>query len=208
MGFAANMPRRALVQRAMLLEAAVITYNVVEGILSLVAGIIAGSVVLVAFGLDSAIEVSASVVVLFYLAKAGEESQPEWEQRVAQFVGLTLLLVAAYVLVRSVYDLTTHSEPDTSYLGIGITLASVLVMPAVSRLQHGLAVKLESVALEANSRETFFCSRLSAATLLGLAANAAFGSWWADPLAGLVLVYFITREGWEIFHNRELICVD
>lgn len=203
-----DLPRRSLVQRAMLLEASIITYNVVEGILSIAAGIAASSVVLVAFGLDSAIEVSASVVVLFYLAKAGEEQQPEWERRVAQFVGLTLLLVAAYVLTRSVYDLASQSEPEASYLGIGITLASVIIMPAVSRLQHGLAVKLNSVALEANSRETFFCSRLSAATLLGLAANAAFGWWWADPVAGLILAYFITREGWEIFRNRELICVD
>jgi len=200
--------RRLLVRRAMLLEGAIIAYNLAEGITSVVAGIIAGSVVLLGFGLDSAIEVSAALVVLFHLSRSGEEEQPQWERGVAAFVGLTLILVAFYVLGRCLYDLATVSKPTESYLGIGITLASLIVMPVVSRLQHNFAVRINSIALEADSRETLVCTYLSAAALLGLAANAVLGWWWADPVAGLVLVFFIAREGWEIFQHRELICVD
>ena len=203
-----SAPRRTLVRHAMLLEAAIIAYNLAEGVLSVAAGMLAGSVVLVGFGLDSAIEVSAALVVLWHLSRSGEERQPAWESRVARFVGATLLLVAAYVLVRAVYNLLSESRPGESYLGIGITAASLVVMPLVSRLQHGYAAKIESAALEADSRETLVCTYLSAATLLGLAANALFGWWWADPVAGLALVYFVTREGWEIFNHQELICVD
>jgi len=192
----------------MLLEAAIISYNVIEGVVSVIAGIMAGSVVLVGFGLDSAIEVSAALVVLFHLSRSRDEERPAWERSVARFVGLTLLMVASYVLLRSVYDLATASRPDASYLGIGITLTSVVVMPIVSRLQGGMAVKINSQALAADSRETLVCTYLSGAALLGLGANAAFGWWWADPVAGLALVFFIAREGWGIFRNQELICVD
>lgn len=200
--------RRALVRRAMLLETTIIAYNLLEGIISIVAGVMAGSVVLVGFGLDSAIEVSAAVVVLYHLGRSGDEVMPEWERNVARFVGGTLLLVAAYVAIRSVFNLVTESRPEESYLGIGITSASLLIMPIVSRLQHRYAQKIQSIALEADSRETLVCTYLSAAALLGLGANALFGWWWADPVAGLALVFFIGREGWEIFRNQELICVD
>jgi divalent metal cation (Fe/Co/Zn/Cd) transporter len=192
----------------MLLEAAIITYNVVEGVLSVISGIIAGSVVLVGFGLDSAIEVSAALVVVWHLSRSGEEDQPAWERRVARFVGATLLLLGLYVLIRAIYNLVTESRPEESYLGIGITTTSIIVMPLVSRLQHRYAVRINSIALEADSRETLVCTYLSVAALLGLAANAFLGWWWADPVAGLVLVYFISKEGWEIFRNQELICVD
>jgi divalent metal cation (Fe/Co/Zn/Cd) transporter len=205
---AQRIQRHTLVRRAMALEASIIAYNLLEGVLSIFGGVLAGSVVLVGFGLDSAIEVSAALVVLWHLSRSGEEQQPAWEARVARFVGATLLLVALYVAIRAVYSLAVQSEPDESYLGIGITAASLAVMPVVSRLQASYARKIESVALLADSRETLVCTYLSAATLLGLAANAVFGWWWADPIAGLALVYFVAREGWEIFSNRELICVD
>jgi divalent metal cation (Fe/Co/Zn/Cd) transporter len=192
----------------MLLEMAIITYNIGEGILSVIAGIAAGSIVLVGFGLDSAIEVSAALMVLWHLSRSGNEVQPEWERRVATFVGVTLLAVAAYVFVRAVFTLVTASEPEESFLGIGITALSVAVMPYVSRLQHRFAIELQSAALEADSRETLVCTYLSIATLLGLGANAAFGWWWADPVAALALVVLIAREGWEVYSKKELICVD
>lgn len=205
---AATPARQVLVRRAMALEAAIIAYNLIEGVLSVVGGIWAGSVVLVGFGLDSAIEVSAALVVLWHLSRSGEEQQPAWEGRVARFVGATLLVVAGYVALRAFYTLAVASEPEESYLGIAITAASLAVMPVVSRMQASYARRIDSVALLADSRETLVCTYLSAATLLGLAANAALGWWWADPVAGLALVYFVAREGWTIFSNRELICVD
>src|SRR6476659_4535525 len=100
----------------MALETAIICYNLLEGVLSVAAGIMAGSVVLVGFGLDSAIEVSAAIVVVWHLSRSGEEQQPAWERRVARFVGLTLLLLAVYVLIRAIYNLATESRPEESYL--------------------------------------------------------------------------------------------
>ena len=110
-----------------MLESAIITYNLAEGVVSIVAGLLAGSVVLVGFGLDSAIEVSAAVAVVFHLTRSRKEEQPEWERRVAVFVGLTLLLLAAYVAGRAIYSLATQSEPAESWLGIGITATSLVV---------------------------------------------------------------------------------
>lgn len=200
--------RPPLVRRAILLEAGVISYNLLEGVVSIVAGVIAGSVALVGFGLDSAIEVSASVVVLAHLWHNGQDEESPWEQRVAVFVGLTLLVLAAYVAARAIYNLATEARPDESYLGIGIAIASLVVMPSVSRIEHSLSHKINSRALEAESRETLVCSWLSGALLLGLGANALFGWWWADPVAALVMVVFIAREGWEAFTRKELCCID
>ncbi|MPZ48800.1 MAG: hypothetical protein GEU75_05710 [Dehalococcoidia bacterium] len=208
MNQAGALALRPLVRRAILLEAAIIAYNLLEGVLSVVAGLLAGSVALVGFGLASAIEVSASVVVLIHLWKNSQEEGSPWERRVAVFVGLTLMALAVYVTGRAFYDLTSGSRPGESYLGIAIAAASVVIMPTVSRLQHSLATQINSLALEADSRETLVCSGLSAALLIGLGANALFGWWWADPVAALVMVVFIGREGWEVFRKKELICFD
>lgn len=200
--------RPALVRRAILLESAIISYNVVEGVLSVIAGLIAGSVVLVGFGLDSAIEVSAAVVVLFHLSRSRDEESPLWERRVAVFVGLTLLVLAAYVTGRAIYSLATQSEPSESWLGVGITGASLVVMPFVSMWQRRYAERINSLALAADAKETLVCTYLSAVALAGLAMNALLGWWWADPVASLVMVLFIVREGWEVFTTRELVCID
>jgi divalent metal cation (Fe/Co/Zn/Cd) transporter len=200
--------RPTLVRRAIFVEIAVISYNLFEGAISVVAGFIAGSVALVGFGLDSAIEVSASVAVLAHLWRHGHDEESLWEQRVAVFVGVTLLALAAYVGGEAVYKLATSARPDVSYLGIGIATASLIMMPLASRLEHGLSHQINSRALEAASRETLVCCWLSLALLLGLGANALLGWWWADPVAALVMVGFIAREGWEAFTRKELCCVD
>jgi divalent metal cation (Fe/Co/Zn/Cd) transporter len=192
----------------MLLEIGVIAYNLLEGAISVVAGLLAGSVALVGFGLDSAIEVSASAAVLAHLWRNHDDESPEWERRVAGFVGLTLLALASYVGIEAAFKLYRGSAPDVSYLGIGIAMASLLVMPLVSRLEHRFSHQINSRALEAESRETMVCSWLSAALLLGLGANALLGWWWADPVAALVMVAFIAREGWEAFTRKELCCID
>ncbi len=191
-----------------MLESSIITYNLAEGVISVGAGLSAGSVVLIGFGLDSAIEVSAAAAVLFHLTRSREEPQPQWERRVAMFVGLTLLALAVYVAGRSVYALVTASKPSESWVGIGITAASLVVMPLVSRMQRRLAERIHSLALAADAKETLVCTYLSAAALGGLALNAFFGWWWADPAASLVLVFFIVREGWEIVTTRELVYTD
>lgn len=200
--------RPALVRRAILLETAIITYNIAEGFISVIAGLLAGSIALVGFGLDSAIEVSAAVVVLFHLRRSREEEQPHWERRVALFVGLTLLALAVYVTGRAVFSLATRTEPAESWLGIGITGASLVIMPLVSGLQRQYADRINSLALAADAKETLVCTYLSGTALAGLALNAVFGWWWADPVASLVMVFFIVREGWEIYTTRELTCID
>ncbi len=180
-----------------------LAYNIAEAVLSIVAGIIAGSVALVGFGFDSTIEVSAGVIVLVHLLRRKEENAA-WEQRAAQFIGVTFILLAIYVGYEAVASLVAADEPDVSYLGIGIAIASLALMPAVSVAKHRLAHRINSRALEAESRETLVCSYLSAALLLGLGANALLGWWWADPVAALVIVAVIVREGWEAFTRREL----
>jgi len=199
---------RHLERRAVGLEAFGASYNVLEGLIAITAGALAGSIALVGFGADSAIEVSASAVVLVHLLRRDGGEESEWEHRLAVFVGITLLALAAYVAGQAVYDLATQSEPDESYLGIGIAIASLAIMPALARVKHDLAHRINSRALEAESRETLICSYLSAALLAGLAANALLGWWWADPAAALVMVGVIAKEGWEAFTRRELCCID
>jgi divalent metal cation (Fe/Co/Zn/Cd) transporter len=192
----------------MFLQAAAISYNLLEGVISITAGLLAGSTALVGFGLDSAIEVSASVAVLAHLWRSREEEALEWERRVAVYVGITLMALAAYVALRAIFDLATATRPDESYLGIGIAAASLLIMPLVSRYEHSLSHQINSRALEAESRETLVCSYLSATLLLGLGAHALLDWWWADPVAALVMVVVIAREGYEAFTRRELCCID
>jgi cation diffusion facilitator family transporter len=202
------LPRTQLIKRAMLLQAGVITYNLLEGLIAVIAGLVAGSAALVGFGLDSAIEVSASVAVLTHLWRSRDEEALEWEKRVAVFVGITLMALALYIAVQAISDLITGSQPDESYIGIGIATASLIVMPLASRYEHSLSHRINSRALEAESRETLVCSYLSGALLLGLGAHALLGWWWADPVAALVMVVIIAREGWEAFTRRELCSLD
>jgi divalent metal cation (Fe/Co/Zn/Cd) transporter len=199
---------RPLERRAMFLVLASAGYNTIEFIVAEVAGIIAGSPALIGFGFDSAIEISASVVVLLHLSQRNGQHESAWEQRIAVYVGVTLIALSAFVGTKAAYDLATASRPDASYLGIGLALASLSLMPVISRLKHELAHKINSRALEAESRETLVCSWLSGALLLGLGANALFGWWWADPVAALVIVAVMLREGWEAVTRKELCCVD
>ena len=184
-----------------------IAYNAIEGVVAVAAGLIAGSVALVGFGFDSAIEVSAGGVVLVHLVRRTDE-QTLSERRVAIFVGLTFVALAAYVGSEAVRDLLNSNRPDESYIGIAIAAASLVVMPALSRAKHRLAHDINSRALEVESRETLVCSYLSGALLLGLGANALLGWWWADPVAALVIVAVLAKEGWEAFTRRELCCAD
>lgn len=196
-----------MARRANWLVAGGLAYNSLEGVISVAAGILAGSAALVGFGLDSAIEVSAAVVVLIHLISRSEEESP-WEQRAAMFIGLTFMALAAYVGFEAARDLATASKPDASYLGIGLAVASLTLMPILSRAKHDLAHRINSRALEAESRETLVCSYLSGALLVGLAANAVLGWWWADPIAALIIVAVLTKEGWEAFTRKELCCLD
>ena len=185
-----------LIKKALKLEWFTVSYNVLEGIVSVAFGVLAGSIALVGFGLDSAIEVSAAAILLWRLShKGSDEEAEEKEKKALRFVGITFFALAAYVLYESVSKLYFHQKPDKSIPGIVITTLSLLIMPILSAKKKKVAKQIGSRALEADAMETLICSYLSFTVLLGLVLNALFGWWWADPVAALAMVYFLVKEG-------------
>jgi divalent metal cation (Fe/Co/Zn/Cd) transporter len=197
--------RRNWRRQAILLQYAVIGYNVIEAAASLVAGLLAGSIALVGFGLDGAIEVSASVVVLVHLKRNAHAEGSVWEQRIAVFVGVTLLALTFVIWNDAILKIAMQTKPDASLFGIGVALASLAIMPKVALAEADLARKLKSPALAAESRETLVCAWLSAALLVGLGANFLFGWWWADPVVAMGMTAVIGREGWQAIRGRALL---
>lgn len=173
-------------------------WNIIEGIVAVSAGAVAGSVALVGFGLDSFIEVTAAVVLLWRLGISHEDERVEQRERLAhRVVGMTFVALTLYILVQSAYVIATRSEPDASAVGLVLALASLVVMPAVALIKRRNATRLGSRALIAESTETLICSYLSLTLFIGLAANAVWGWWWADVVAALAMVPWIAKEGLE-----------
>lgn len=195
---AGDAMRAALVRRSQLYSRVSLLYNTAEGVISIAAGLMAGSVALVGFGMDSVIEVVASVAALWRLGHDANVARREHSERIAlKVIGTSFIALAAYVLVDAVHALITREAPERSLLGLGITTFSVVVMPFLARAKRRIAVALGSRALSADAMQTDLCAYLSAITLAGLALNAALGWWWADPVAALVMVPIIAREGLE-----------
>lgn len=172
-------------------------YNVLEGLVCVVAGALAGSIALIGFGLDSAVESFSGVVMIwrFRHPDLSEEETERREARAARLVGYTFLILGAYVLYESVMKLLRHETPAPSTVGLVVTAVSLLVMPLLARAKRRTGQALGSRALVADSRETVACAWLSAAVFLGLGLNALWGLWWADPVAALVVVGFLFKEG-------------
>lgn len=192
--------RSAHVRRGRALEYLTIGWNVLEAFVAVGAGILAGSVALVGFGVDSVIE-STSGAVLLWRLRDGERG--EGRERVAlRLVGVSFLLLAAYVAFDAARSLLMREAPETSYLGIGVAALSLVVMPLLARAKRQVAAGLNSRAMQADSRQTDLCAYLSAVLLGGLLLNALFGWWWADPLAGLVMAPIIVREGVEALRGE------
>ena len=180
------------------LELLTVGWNAIEAAVAIGAGIAAGSVALVAFGLDSVVEVSAALVVLWQFFGDVPEDR---ERRALRLIGASFFALAAYVTVSSLIDLVTRSEPDASTVGIVLTAVSLVVMPALAWAKRNAGKRMGSRTLVADSTQTQLCAYLSASTLAGLAANAAFGWWWADPLAALVIAAVALREGREAWRG-------
>ena len=178
-----------------------LAYNVAEGCLALFWGWKARSIALVGFGLNSWIEVAAAGVVLWRLrlelAGAAPEELEAGERRVERFVGITFFLLASYVVGQAGWILWRRAAPDESVFGLALALASLIIMPLVAWGKLHAASKIGSGALRAEAKETLACSYLSLTLLLGLGANAAWGWWWADPVAALLMVPWLVREGVE-----------
>jgi divalent metal cation (Fe/Co/Zn/Cd) transporter len=181
-------------RRAVTLEFLTIGYNIAEAIVAIWAGIAAGSIALVGFGLDSLIEVFAASVVVWELRGTGTE---EREQRALRLIAISFFVLAAYVTVEAVRDLVVGSEPAESTVGIVLAAVSLVVMPALALGKRRVARQIGSATLLADSTETLLCSYLSLILLVGLLLNTAVGWWWADPVAGLGIAALAVREGWE-----------
>lgn len=193
-------PLQADRRRAVRLEWFTVSWNTVEAAVALFAGVAAGSIALVGFGLDSVIETAAAATLLWRLRQRGALEE-EAESRALRIVGVTFFLLAAYVTYESVRDLWTRQQPQESLLGIALAAVSLIVMPALGVAKRRVARRLGSRALAADAMETFLCAYLSFTLLLGLGLNAWLGWWWADPVAALAMVGFMVREGLEAFED-------
>jgi divalent metal cation (Fe/Co/Zn/Cd) transporter len=199
--------RLAVVQRGRRLEYLTVGWNAIEGMVAVAAGLIAGSIALVGFGLDSFIEVTSGLTLLWRMSVDADVHRRELnEKRAVRIVGVCFLLLAAYVAYESVSDLWSKKAPEHSAPGIILACVSLIVMPMLSRAKRKVGRALGSAAMHADAKQTEFCTYLSAILLLGLLLNTIFGLWWADPVAGLVMVPIIAKEGIEGWQGKA--CID
>jgi divalent metal cation (Fe/Co/Zn/Cd) transporter len=191
-----SVERARHVRRGIRLEYFTVVYNCLEGMVALLAGFLAGSVALVGFGLDSAIEVSSGAVLLWRLRADAHEIRRERSERLAlRLVGICFIALAGYVGYEAVGSLMSRSIPERSVVGIVLAAVSLVVMPLLAKAKRRVAGRIDSSALVADARQAQFCTYLSAVLLGGLLLNALFGWWWADPAAGLIMVPVILKEG-------------
>ncbi|MBI5086847.1 MAG: cation transporter [Acidobacteria bacterium] len=187
--------RPAEVRRGLRLEYITLSYNLVEALVSLVAGAMAGRIALIGFGVDAVIESISGSIMLWRLHLDGGEHRERIEKRALRLIGASFLILATYVAYESAMKLITREAPDRSIPGIVIACLSLIVMPVLARKKRAVGRNLHSAAMVADSRQTQLCSYLSAILLGGLLLNAAAGWWWADPVAGLIMTPIIAREG-------------
>lgn len=189
------------------LTAFTIGWNSLEAIVAITSGLVARSIALVGFGLDSIVEVSSAFVIIWRLSQQGGDhtANERRERRAVRLIALTFFGIAAYVTFDAVSTLVgVGAEPEHSTIGLVLVALSVVVMPTVAWAKRQVAAGLGSVALKADAAETQLCTYLSAVVLLGLAANSLFGWWWMDPLAGLIVAGLAIKEGREAWTSGDL----
>jgi divalent metal cation (Fe/Co/Zn/Cd) transporter len=175
-----------------------VAWNTVEGLVAVVAGIVAGSISLVGFGIDSFIEVTSGSVLLWRMFVDSDVHRREAnEKRALRIVGVCFLLLAAYISYHAILDLWSKRAPEHSIAGIMLACVSLVVMPILSRAKRKVGRALGSAAMHADARQTEFCTYLSGILLAGLLLNAILGLWWADSVAALIMVPIISKEGIE-----------
>jgi divalent metal cation (Fe/Co/Zn/Cd) transporter len=190
--------RQRLGRRARWLAGANVAYNLVEGAVAITAGSMAGSVALVGFGLDSAIEVSSGLIILWQFSHRLPETR---ERRAQRAMAVSFFALGAYVIAESARALLSGADPDSSPVGIGLAVASLMIMPVLSRAQRRTGRALGSSAVVADSTQTLLCTYMSAVLLVGLVLNTAFGWAWADPVVGLVIAAVAVNEGREAWRG-------
>ena len=193
-----TIDRQALIKKGRHLEYFTIGYNSLEGLIAVAAGLIAGSIALVGFGFDSLIEVTSGAVLLWRLhADVNEERRERVEAISLRIVGICFVVLAIYVSYDSVKSLIRRETPQESIVGIVLAAVSLIIMPLLVRAKRKVARGINSGALMADSKQTELCTYLSAILLAGLLLNALVGWWWADPVAALIMVPIIVKEGIE-----------
>jgi len=200
--------RSTYLRRGLRLEYLTVGWNVVEGVVAVGAGVVAGSIALIGFGADSFVETISGAVLIWRLSAEArgtldEEAVERVEERAERLVGLAFLVLAAYVAFEAVRSLLEQEAPAASPVGIALTALSIVVMLWLARAKRATGISLGSRALIADAQQTYACWYLSVTTLVGLALNAVFGLWWADPVAALVIVCFLIREGIEALRAEE-----
>ena len=199
------MDRPQLLSRALQLAYFTVAWNVVEGLAAIWAAIAAGSDALLGFGLDSGVESLSGLVLIWRLNIERKDTAraEEVEKRALKLIGLTFFALAAFVGYQSVTTLLNGERPESSWVGIAVTILSLIVMPILARSKERVGEAMDSRAVLADSAETWACVYLSAVVLGGLALNATFGWWWADPVAALAVVGFLVKEGREAFSHED-----
>lgn len=173
----------------------------VEGGVAILAGILAGSIALIGFGIDSAIEGVASLVIVWRFTGSRMLSERA-ERRAQTLVAIQFFLLAPYVAFEAVQALVTGEHPDVSWLGIGLSISSLIAMPLLGRAKERIGDRIGSVATKGEGRQNILCAYLAAALLVGLAGNAVFGLWWLDPAAALVIAGVALKEGIETWRGE------
>jgi cation diffusion facilitator family transporter len=198
--------RRDQLQRALRLGWFTVAWNVTEGVVALVAATAAGSRALLGFGFDSGVEsLSAAVLIWRLQVERREPKRAERvEQRAVKLIGVTFLVLGAFVAFEAIRSLATRAEPEASTVGVVLTLVSLIVMPVLAARKRQVATAMGSRAVEADSAQTMACAYLSVVVLVGLVLNAALEWWWADPVAALVVVVLLVREGWAALHAEHV----
>lgn len=200
-------PRASLLRRALALEYLTVGWNIVEGVIAVGAALAAGSVALLAFGIDSFVESTSGAILIWRLWAERHARDPaaieRLEHRARRLVAISLFALAAWVAFDAVTSLWKSERPDASVLGIVLTSVSVVVMQWLARAKQRVARQLGSRALEADSFQTTACLYLSIAALVGVGLNAALGWWWADPVSAVVIATLVVREGKEAWQGRD-----
>jgi divalent metal cation (Fe/Co/Zn/Cd) transporter len=195
--------RSTLALRGKRLEYFTIIWNCLEGLIGVAAGTFSGSISLVGFGIDSFIEVTSGAALFWRMSRDADEIRRERAELLAlRVVGISFLGLAAYLAFEAISALLHHAAEERSFVGIGLAIASLFVMPFLARAKRDVAAQLSSTAMVGDAKQTAFCAYLSAILLAGLVLKAVFGLWWADPAAALVMAPIIGKEGVDAVRGK------
>jgi cation diffusion facilitator family transporter len=194
-------------KKALSLSYFTVGYNILEGIISIFAGLLSGSIALVGFGLDSFVESLSGSVMIWRFRKHGkisEEEEEKVEKKAIRLIAYTFFILGSYILYESFKKLYFHEVPNPSLLGILIAIVSIIVMPILFYMKYQTGKSINSRSLVADSKQTLTCVFLSVALLIGLGLNYLFGLWQADPIVGFVIVVFLIKEGYNALKEEKL----